>query len=137
MKYKVGDEVRIKSIEWYNANKDKDGVVPLTISSNSQYNFIRKMANFCGMVVTVMEVHEENGYYDIEADKGLYFWTDEMIVGASDNQDSKMVSLDRIVEYLDSKLYTTCDYFGNVQTASRDSINKKEFIEKLCKTMAD
>lgn len=49
----------------------------------------------------------------------------------------KMVSLDRIVEYLNGELYTSCDYFGNVQTASRDSINKKEFIEKLCKAMEE
>ena len=48
-----------------------------------------------------------------------------------------LVSLDRIVEYLNGELYTSCDYFGNVQTASRDCINKKEFIEKLCKAMEE
>lgn len=27
MKYKVGDKVRIKSLDWYNTFKDEDGVV--------------------------------------------------------------------------------------------------------------
>lgn len=27
-KYKIGDKVRIKSIEWYNQNKDSFGLVP-------------------------------------------------------------------------------------------------------------
>ena len=84
MKYKLGDKVRIKSIGWYNANKDNDGDVPLIISHNSQYNFIRKMANFCGMVVTVKKVNEKSGYYDIEEDNRFYYWTDEMIEASSD-----------------------------------------------------
>ena len=52
-------------------------------------------------------------------------------------KEEKKKVVDKVVEYLDSELYTTCDYFGKVQTASRDSINKKEFIEKLCKAMEE
>ena len=29
MRFKVGDKVRIKSFDWYNENKDKDGFVAI------------------------------------------------------------------------------------------------------------
>lgn len=140
MKYKVGDKVRIKSLEWYNSNKDNDGNVPLIEMCDALYNFVEDMHCFCGKIVTIHNVCHR-GYYDIKEDDCCWYWTDEMIEclfePITTNEYTKMVSLDRIVEYLDSELYTTCDYFGNVQTASRDSINKKEFIEKLCKAMED
>lgn len=27
LKYKIGDQVKIKSLDWYNKNKDEDGYV--------------------------------------------------------------------------------------------------------------
>lgn len=73
MKYKVGDKVRIKSIDWYNQNKD----VSLIESTNSYYNFIAIMQDFCGKVMTISSVNSY--YYDMVEDAGEYFWTDEMI----------------------------------------------------------
>ena len=73
MKYKVGDKVRIKSLDWYNQNKD----VSLIESTNSYYNFIAIMQDFCGKVMTISNVNSD--YYDMVEDAGEYFWTDEMI----------------------------------------------------------
>ena len=38
MKYKVGDKVRIKSLDWYNENKDEFGVV---LVENGDYMFCK------------------------------------------------------------------------------------------------
>jgi hypothetical protein len=83
MKYKVGDKVRIKSVEWYNENKDKDGVVNLILSSNSRYNLVESMTAFCGKVVTIGHVDERRNCYEIKEDVEEYHWawTDEMIEG--------------------------------------------------------
>ena len=90
MKYKVGDKVRIKSIDWYNENKDKDDNVPLIETTNSDYNFIEVMRGFCGKVMTIFSV---NGYYyDMLEDDGDYYWTDEMIEGLAGEESEKKLS---------------------------------------------
>jgi hypothetical protein len=75
MKYNVGDKVRIKSIDWYNTNKDEYGVVEL-----STHVFVPEMSKYCGMIVTIEDVFEDvdgNVVYYME---GIdYDWIDEMI----------------------------------------------------------
>ena len=73
MKYKVGDKVLVKSLDWYNQNK----YISLIETTNSDYNFIEVMQDFCGKVMTISSVN--SNYYDMVEDAGEYFWTDEMI----------------------------------------------------------
>ena len=77
MKYKVGDKVRIKSIDWYNENKDENGIVEL-----STHVFIPEMVEHCGTIVTIKDVFEDlddNVVYYME--EIVWDWTDEMIEG--------------------------------------------------------
>ena len=80
MKYKVGDYVRIKSLDWYNENKDNYGA----IYAGNGFVFWKNMVRHCGeiMKITIVKVDPE------DSDKGYYFmeysdekWTDEMIEG--------------------------------------------------------
>lgn len=76
LKYKVGDKVRIKSLDWYNENKDKDGFVDFSTSV-----FVPGMSQFCGKIVTIEDVFEEEDdvVYCME---GIdYDWTNEMFEG--------------------------------------------------------
>jgi hypothetical protein len=102
MKYKVGDRVRIKSIDWYNENKDKDGLV---IVEPSTHVFIPEMLEHCGKIVTIKNVFEDNNckavYYMKEID---WDWTDEMIEGLVEEENTlsknaKLVS-ERFAEYV-------------------------------------
>ena len=77
MKYKVGDKVRVKSLDWYNANKDEYGVV---LVENGDYMFCKSDIEWCGKIVTIAEVCL-NEYYRIVEDFNKYRWTDEMIEG--------------------------------------------------------
>ena len=133
MKYKVGDRVRIKSLDWYNANRDYNGNVECGF-----YYFIEEMSKYCGMILTIGEVYRNE--YELQEGEN-FIWTDEMfdsIIENTDDVESKtsseqMVSLKMICEYLDKELYTSYDYFGNIQTVSKNAVSKKDFIEKLCK----
>ena len=94
MKYKVGDRVLIKSLDWYNENKDKDGIVEL-----STHLFTPGMSQFCGKVMTISDVFEDiddNGvYYMEEID---YDWTDEMIEGLVEEETKPKFNVgDRVI----------------------------------------
>lgn len=73
MKYKVGDKVRIKSIDWYNENKNKFGKV---WTSGGQIPFDKCMSKWCGKVMTISHVGVD--YYTMVEDL-VGYWTDEMI----------------------------------------------------------
>lgn len=77
MKYKPLDKVKIKSLDWYNENKDENGTVLL---ENGDYLFCKSDAEWCGRIITIKEVCL-NEYYRIAEDFGTYRWTDEMIEG--------------------------------------------------------
>lgn len=72
LKYKVGDKVRIKDIDWYNKNKNDDGDV-----SCGEFNFVEGMKKFCSETLTISE-DVGDGYLMLEDYRG-YLWTDEMI----------------------------------------------------------
>lgn len=133
MKYKVGDKVKIKSLDWYNDNKDYYGNVECGF-----YYFIEEMTKYCGKILTIGEVYRN--VYEVQEDEN-FIWTDDMFDSKIENHDDvesktsseQMVSLKMICEYLDKELYTSYDLLGNVQTVSKNAVNKEDFINKLCK----
>lgn len=78
-KYKVGDRVVVKSLDWYNENKNKCGDVRVPCC------FVSGMAAFCGVNVTIASKNKNawcDSYY-IKEDGGRYSWSDEMFEGLS------------------------------------------------------
>ena len=74
MKYKVGDKVKIKSLEWYNQNKDSYGDIYL---NDYGISFIKEMSVFCGKEATV--VFDLGGEYQIDIDNKKWSWKDWML----------------------------------------------------------
>lgn len=70
MKYKVGDKVKIRSLDWYNANKNENGNITF------YRNFTYIMTYYCGKIAKIINVKDKS--YSINLDNGLYSWTDEM-----------------------------------------------------------
>ena len=84
MKYKVGDRVRIKSLDWYNDNKDSFGSVPI---ADKKPKFTYAMSKYCGQVLTVDDHTEYEGEYYMIEDDGRYVWADEMIEGLVEEEN--------------------------------------------------
>ena len=126
MKYKVGDRVRIKSIDWYNKNKDNYG----SIYAGNGFVFWKNMIRHCGeiMKITIVKVDPEDsnkGYYFMENSEER--WTDEMIEGLVEEE----VSYDIDSEWLKHEIslpkgYIFKDENGNVINATKIVLEKKK-----------
>ena len=77
MKYKEGDKVLIKSIDWYNENKDNNGEIDFKIDALHSI-FIEAMSQFCGQILTIVSASKE-GTYHMKEDDEWFYWGDEMI----------------------------------------------------------
>ena len=82
MRFKVGDRVRIKSIEWYNDNKNEDGIIGC-----GNANFIPDMKIYCGDTLTICDINEELSYYYVTGCQ--YTFKDEMIEGLVEEETPK------------------------------------------------
>ena len=98
MIYKKGDKVKIKSLEWYNANKNSEGAVLF----HGCRIFDEDMSKFCGKVVTIEHYNSTWHSYDIKEDGKVNFWYDEMFEGLAieDELQEKMVSFEDVCKWL-------------------------------------
>ena len=77
MKYKVGDKVRINSLDWYNKHKNNYGHV---VCGNYCLNSYNK--HWCGKIVTIEAVYSD---CYIVKENGAY-WNDKMIEGLVEDE---------------------------------------------------
>ena len=71
---KTGDKVTVKSLEWYNANKNALGRVD---NNGKGFYFMPEHAKYCGTTATVIDVYA--GSYKISADNGKMWWEEWML----------------------------------------------------------
>ena len=75
MKYKIGDKVKIKSLDWYNENKDDNHEIRF---ENGIFTTLK--STFLGQIMTIELITLEKQYIFME-DRYKTLWTDEMIEG--------------------------------------------------------
>jgi hypothetical protein len=101
MRYKRGDRVKIKSLKWYNENKDQHGKVAC-----GYHVFTEEMSKFCGYTMIVCN---RTNLGVMTMDGSASYWTDEMIEGLADVEpQDKMVSLDKAHKVFQEILVELC-----------------------------
>ena len=136
MKYNVGDKVRIKSLDWYNENKDEDGDVPC----NCNILFLAENKKYLGTTQTVERVYICEGQYVgnyIYKLKGIENtdWTNEMIEGLAE-EETKSNILEEAKNYWDSikdawicpEGFEFSDENGNAINTTKITLRKKKEI---------
>ena len=107
--YKVGDKVRIKSLDWYNENKSKAlGTVYLVVP------FIESMSKYCGQVATITKMLSGNTF-EISLDNGCNEWSDSMFEGLVEEE-----TVSNIIE----ETNTYCDSMNTINSENKINNNQ-------------
>ena len=98
MKYKPGDRVRIKSLDWYETNKCNGSVICDRLA------FLDTMTEWCGKELTIDFIYtcdNDISGYVMKEPKIQWRFTDGMIEGPVNAEpQEKMVSLEQVCEWL-------------------------------------
>lgn len=137
MKYKPGDKVKIKSLDWYKANECSGRVMCDGLA------FLGMMTGWCGKELTIdcIFTDERGSGYIMKEPSIQWRFTDNMIEGLADAEPhEKMVSLDDVCRFLDEHLYTgtsTGDYDYGQEYIYSDFDNVSDLIFALRKAMEE
>ena len=133
MKYDIGDKVRIKSLDWYNENKNEDGSVWLMATTHSEYNFMEPQSDFCGKVVTIEEVYRD--FYTITDPETDFYWTDEMIEGLVEEEEIEFTEEDKywcdIMSESDPTTYVLPEGYIFKDENGNEILTNKIILEKV------
>lgn len=133
MRYRKGDRVRVKSLEWYYANKNSECAV---IFDNFRI-FDESMSEFCGKVVTIDAYIPRGNYYDIKEDGKVNFWADDMFEGlAIEESQENMVSLDDVCGALYDMLHEL-DINDHTMVGTWEYDNVADFIKDFRKRLKE
>ena len=112
LKYKVGDKVRIKNIDWYNRHTNESEV------KWKYFPFSCNMKKYCGQIMTISIVRGCS--YSMIEDDCQYVWTDEMIEGLVERNGKTYPYKigDRVILKVNNRCATITDLkynsFGNL-----------------------
>ena len=129
MNYKAGDEVLVKSLDWYYQNRDRMEQVDCGNAS-----FIRSMTTLCEKIVTISSVIPTLEVYRIKEDGGTFNWTDEMFEGLVEEETYDFLKTDKPnlpSDMLNNEIklpdgYIFKDENGNIINATKIVVEKKE-----------
>ena len=127
---KVGDRVKIKSLEWYEKWKNETGSIRMDTTS---CYFVSSMAYLCGEVLTVQNVTGEGGSKRWVLDKDHHFWIPEFfeeVYPVQEQLSSKFPKIDLNSPYLYQSPY---DVKGSELVLSEEEQERlKEQFFSLC-----
>ena len=80
MKKKIGDEVRIKSNEWYIKNNIKGTI------EHEDFDFVFSMQQYCGKYAKIVAISKMYNAYILDIDNNDNFWADWMFDNIKDKK---------------------------------------------------
>lgn len=119
MKYKVGDRVKIKSLDWYNSTRDSNGWINL-----NGFKFNPDMKKFCGKTFTIKTAYLD--YYRFE--KNEYTWTDDMIECLMEDE-TKFGTVSSPIELKSNAIYLTRERIDETKPEPKFKVVEKTELD--------
>lgn len=116
MKFKVGDKVRIKNLDWYNENKNHNGDI------RNPLCFHKVMSKYCGMTATVTTVL--GSYYYLDIDEKKFGWQDWMLEDEVETENKDVIEeieVDKNVQSFINIANELCDLYEQKNKAYGNS----------------
>ena len=133
MKYKQGDKVRIKNLDWYKANECSGRVICDGLALHE------RMTEWCGKELTIDLVYTNDegiSLYIMKEPKTQWRFTDGMIEGLANEPQEKMVSLEKVCDILHDMLHD--QWINDAEMVGTWAYyNMEEFIEDFCKKLEE
>ena len=120
--YKVGDKVRIKSLDWYNECKSKVLGTVYDITPR----FIEGMSKYCGQVATIIEIVTGHAY-KISLDSGCYDWSGDAFEGLVEEETASNI-IEETKTHCDSMNTINGEKNNNQLNHNNMELNKKVII---------
>lgn len=132
MKYKVGDKVRIKSLDWYETNKCGGRVMCDSLA------FLEMMTDWCGKELTVDLIYtdERGSGYIMKEPKIQWRFNDSMIEDLVDAKpQEKMVNLEDACKWLRANINLYADTRRSLFSNYQEVYLTDNFETEFCKAM--
>lgn len=144
MRFKVGDRVKVKSLQWFNENSDDDYNV---VFANG-WHFSEPMSIFCGKELIIEKLSYSTNPPHYVMEDNIFAWTDEMIEckveeeirEVTDKYYWEMLGGKSTKEFNLPDGYIFKDEDGNVINATKIVLEKKKkeypkTYEECCKVL--
>lgn len=147
MRYKVGDKVKVKSIEWYHNLPDDYELIYGIIERGRYDHFVEDMSEYCGRIVEISEIVETigNKYYRIKEDCEQFYWSDYMFEKETGENNEKIGNTTIAFDYKsngkDIELILNNEWIAKVGNNGNVVLKRKpkypETFEECCKILGE
>lgn len=121
LKFKIGDKVRVKSLEWYDSNKNAEGKVYQ--DGISDIHFSEGMTFWCGKIVQIKKIYGDT--YTV--DGSFCYWQDWMLEDEAVTEEKQEVMKTKVMTKKHAQDVVRCTKYRLKNEEESSNLQKKLF----------